>query len=130
MRGRVVQGRLELREPLRLVTDDAEANLSGSIGLDRSLALAGDVQLSPQAIERATGGKLSPRGPVPIGVRLSGAAPKVEIELVDVGRAIGALVGAAVRGRLLRSAVWPAVTAVATLPGELRDTGAPRVRYR
>ncbi len=36
----------------------------------------------------------------------------------------------AVRGRLLRSAVWPAAAGGATPPGELRDTGAPGDRYR
>jgi hypothetical protein len=101
LRGRVLTGRLHLTAPLRFQTAEVEGELSGSIGLDRSLDLTGEVRVAPEAFRAATKGRLAPRGPVPVGVHITGMFPRPQIELRDLSRALGALAGSALRGRLL-----------------------------
>lgn len=96
---RIANGRLQTSSPIKFGTDDNNMTLAGSIGLDKTLALTGTLDLSPQTISKATGGKLVPDSPIPVSLRFGGTLSDPRIEPVDLERTVAALLGAIARGR-------------------------------
>jgi hypothetical protein len=95
----IIDGRLTTTTPLRFNTEEGAIALSGSIGLDKTLNLLGDLQLQPQVISAITGGKVVPAGPVPVSLRILGNLSKPEFQLADPVKTLAALTGAIARGR-------------------------------
>jgi hypothetical protein len=86
-------GRLHLREdaPLRVQTEEAALRFAGSIGLDGGLALDGQIDIEPAAIQAATRGRLRPQREIPVLVRVTGTRDAPRIEFVDLQRTLAAL---------------------------------------
>ncbi len=92
-------GQLRTVSPLRWNSEEGTLSMSGSIGLDKSLALTGNLDLSPKTIQTATLGKLVPDAPIPVGLRIGGNLSQPEIAMVDPGKTAAALLKALARGR-------------------------------
>ncbi len=96
---RIDNGQLHTTSPVRFSTDEGSMSLNGAIGLDKSLAMVGDLALSPKTISAATGGKLVPDRDIPVSLRIGGSMTKPEITLADPAKTIAALTEALLRGR-------------------------------
>ena len=96
---KIENGQLRTTSPMRFTTEEGGISLSGSIGLDKSLAMLGDLSLSPKTISAATGGKLVPDRDIPVSLRIGGSLSKPEITLADPGKTVAALTEALLRGR-------------------------------
>lgn len=95
----IANGRLQTKSPIKFGTEDNTMALAGSIGLDKTLALTGNLDLSPQTISKLTGGRLVPDSPIPVALRFSGSLTDPRVEPVDIERTVAALLGAIARGR-------------------------------
>jgi hypothetical protein len=96
---RIEGGKLHTTAPLYYRSDEGTLNLQGTIGLDRSLGLGGELYLSPRAFAGATGGRLVPDRDIPIALRVGGSLAKPEVSLVDPLKTMAALAAALVRGK-------------------------------
>ncbi len=96
---RIDNGKLHTSSPLRFGSDQGSVVLNGSIGLDKSLLLTGNLDLSPKVISAATGGKLVPDAAIPVGLRVGGSLTGPRFEIVDIGKTVAALAAAIMRGR-------------------------------
>ena len=96
---RIQDGKLNTTTPIKLTTEQGALNLTGSIGLDKSLALLGNLDLSPQAVSAATGGKIVPDVPVPVALRIGGTLSNPQFSLADPVRTVSVLTAAVLRGR-------------------------------
>jgi hypothetical protein len=96
---RIEGGKLHTNAPLRINTDEGALSLTGNIGLDKSINLAGTLELSPKTIAAATGGKVVPDNAIPVGLRLGGSMTSPQLQLTDIARTVAALLAAAARGR-------------------------------
>lgn len=95
----IANGRLTAAQPLTLNSDEGALRLGGSVGLDQRLALTGELQVAPQAISAASGGRVVPSGPLPVSLRIGGTLKAPEIEVVDLPRTAAALAGMLLKGR-------------------------------
>jgi AsmA protein len=93
-------GVAKLARPLKFDTGQGQVELNGGIGLDGSLHLPATVALSPEFVAKLTGGKVKPDGPVPLTLRIGGAATSPRIEGVNVDAAAKALASQAATGAL------------------------------
>lgn len=96
---RIEGGRVHTNSPVRVATEEGSLSLSGSVGLDKTLGLTGNFDLAPQAVSKATGGRVAPDVPIPIAVRIGGTISSPTIEMLDVPRSISLLTAAILRGR-------------------------------
>lgn len=96
---RIEGGRLHTNTPLRINTEEGALALTGSIGLDKTMNLAGSLDLSPKAIAAATGGKVVPDSPIPVGLRVGGSISSPQLQITDLPKTIAALLQAVARGR-------------------------------
>ncbi|HNI61015.1 MAG TPA: AsmA-like C-terminal region-containing protein, partial [Pseudomonadota bacterium] len=60
---KISDGRLRTNNPIRYQTEQGAIQLTGSIGLDKTLDLLGDLQLQPAVISALTAGKVVPAAP-------------------------------------------------------------------
>ena len=98
-RFQIHDGKLETSQPLALKTDEGALRVSGAVGLDQRLMLRGDIQIEPQAISAASGGKIVPSGPLPVSLKIGGTLKAPEIEIVDLPRTALALGGMLLKGK-------------------------------
>lgn len=96
---RIENGKLQTTSPISMNTPEGQLRLSGAIGLDKSLGLTGELQLTPEAVAKATGGKLQPDRNIPVGLRIVGTLTKPQIEMADPVKTVAALTAALLRGR-------------------------------
>ncbi len=96
---RIEGGKLHTNTPLRIATEEGALALSGNIGLDKTMNLAGTLDLSPKTISAATGGKVVPDSAIPVGLRIGGTMTSPQLQLTDLPRTIAALLQAVARGR-------------------------------
>jgi AsmA protein len=75
---RVADGQMTLREPLVFASGFGGVRLDGRIGLDTSLALQGEAQVSPEFLARHTG--VRPRSSLKVPLEVGGtlAQPRIE----------------------------------------------------
>ena len=75
----VKDGWLLLTRPLTLDSRFGSASLGGRIGLDQRLDLKGEAKVAPEYVAKLTGGRLTPKSPLPIPMSLGGTlkAPTV-----------------------------------------------------
>ncbi|MCA9542333.1 MAG: AsmA family protein, partial [Myxococcales bacterium] len=91
-RFKVEKGRMTLVQPMKTETAQGPLELSGSIGLDKTLDLRGTLQLQPAVIARLSGNKLKLDRALPVGLKLGGTLldPKVSgLETEALGAALG-----------------------------------------
>ncbi len=132
---RIEGGKLHTNTPLRIATEEGALALTGSIGLDKSINMAGTLDLTPKTIAAATGGKVVPDSAIPVGLRLGGSMTNPQLQITDIGRTVAALLQAVARGRgaeLLknRGGALPALggggAAPPQLPINLPNLGQPQ----
>lgn len=86
----VKDGWLHLSRPLGFTAPFGSASVSGQVALDRRLDLTGHIALAPDLVRRASGGRITPEGPVDVPLQLAGtlADPSVRVPLApaDVAR--------------------------------------------
>jgi hypothetical protein len=95
---RIDGGRVHTMTPLRLDSEDGRLSLSGSMGLlDKSVGLTGNLEVAPGAIAAATAGRFYPDVAIPVAFRIGGKVGAPQVEILELGRTVGALVGALLR---------------------------------
>ncbi len=92
-------GKLHTTQPLKTSTAEGDMALSGTIGLDQSLALRGDLNISPEVLKAASGGRVVPPGPVPVSLNIGGTLAAPRVQLTDLGKTVAALAGAVLKGK-------------------------------
>ena len=96
---RIDNGQLHTTTPIRFNSDEGSVSLSGAIGLDKTLAMTGEIMVSPKTFSLATGGKLVPDRDIPVSLRVGGTLTKPDIGLADPLKTVAALTQALLRGR-------------------------------
>lgn len=91
----VEDGRFLSTKPLSFDTPGGDITLDGSIGLDQTVSLSGQVELSPDFIRSLSGGRVRPDRPIPVGLRLGCELTSPCVEGVDAEPAVAALAKAA-----------------------------------
>jgi hypothetical protein len=76
--------------------------MNGGADLDGNLDLAGTVTLAPSTVTALTGGKVTPSGPIPIGLKLVGPASSPNVAVADVAGTAATLVKQAATGAIGR----------------------------
>lgn len=99
-RFRIQGGRLHTKELMTFTSSEGTVALSGSIGLDQSLSLGGQLDVPPRVIEIASEGRMSPAGPVPVYLRVGGTLKVPKVEVVNLDQTLGVLGEALLRGGL------------------------------
>lgn len=92
---RVADGRMTLVRPMVTETGEGPLELSGSIGLDKTLDLRGTLQLQPEAVKQWSGGKIKLDKAMPVGLRIGGTLLDPEVSGIEAQDLAMALVGAA-----------------------------------
>lgn len=95
----IADGKLRTNRPLRFASDQGTIQLDGTIGLDKSMDMTGQLLLAPQAVAAATGGRLQPDAPLPINIRVGGLLSKPEFKLVSLEQTVAALLPLLLKGR-------------------------------
>ncbi|MFO0574587.1 MAG: AsmA-like C-terminal region-containing protein [Polyangia bacterium] len=95
----ITDGHLQTKQPLRFVTEQGVVQLNGLIGLDKAVDLTGSINLSPQAIAQATGGRLVPDAPIPVNIRINGALTRPELQVVSIEQTVAALLPVLLKGK-------------------------------
>ncbi len=85
---------LSTTAPIVVRSSAFEAALHGKLGLDRSIALEGQIDVAADALTVLSKGKLRPRRPLPLRVVLSGNTSNIRLELLELGGTLFALRGA------------------------------------
>jgi AsmA protein len=80
----IEKGVAQLKRPITWTRPEGRLSFDGGIRLDGTLALAGTVELSPQSIRTLTLGRVTPSGPIPLALQLSGPAWKPQVQGLDV----------------------------------------------
>lgn len=91
----VEEGRFVSTKPVRFDTPGGDVTLNGSVGLDQTLSLSGQVELPPQLIRSLTGGRVRPRRPLPVGLELGCELKSPCVQGVDADAAVASLAKAA-----------------------------------
>lgn len=90
-------GAMNLQKPLRADTPEGPLSLTGRIFLDGRIDLTGTLQLSAAAASSLLGGRVHPKGPVPLSLRLGGELRHPTLQLAnlsDVAKLLGGALGA------------------------------------
>jgi AsmA protein len=93
-------GVAQLSKPLKFDAGQGQVELTGGIGLDGSLRLPATVALTPEFVAKLTGGKVRPDAPLPLTLRIAGAATSPRLEGLSVDAAAKALASQAATGAL------------------------------
>lgn len=96
---RISDGRLHANSPIRFTSDEGVISLNGSIGLDKTLDMLGDLQLQPGLVSQLTAGKIVPAVPVPVAIKILGSLSKPEFQLADPVKTVAALATAIAKGK-------------------------------
>ncbi|RKG92227.1 AsmA family protein [Corallococcus sp. CA053C] len=100
----IKNGVAQLSKPITWTRPEAGMSFDGGIKLDGTLDLTGGISLTPATIKTLTVGKVTPKEPIPVGLKLTGKAWSPEVTGIDVKPAattILKLAGASVAGNLL-----------------------------
>ncbi len=80
----IVDGKLKLKEPMKMDTAEGPLELTGYIGLDKALNLTGKLGLSPKTIGLMTGNKVKVKEHVPVGLTIGGTVDDPKFTKVEV----------------------------------------------
>lgn len=80
----IKNGMMTLKQPLAIVDDKATFKLDGGIGLDKSLRLTGTVDLTPKLLASLSGGRINPKRPIPVALKLGGTLDDPQITGIEV----------------------------------------------
>ncbi len=80
----VEKGFAKLKAPLQINLPEGQISMTGGAHLDGNLDLAGTVSLAPSTVSALTGGKVTPSGPIPIGLKIVGPASNPNVAVADV----------------------------------------------
>lgn len=106
----VEKGFAKLKAPIQINLPEGQISMTGGAHLDGNLDLAGTVALAPSTVSALTGGKVTPIGPIPIGLKIVGPASNPNVAVADLAgtaasiakqaatSAIGRLLGAGTGG--------------------------------
>ena len=96
---RIENGHLQTTKPLHINTDEGGLDLSGSIGLDKSMNMTGTLSLTAAAISKLTNGQIAPDVPIPVSLRVAGTVASPTFEIVNIAGTVSALLQAVMRGK-------------------------------
>jgi len=82
---RIREGWATLERPVLFQTPLGRMTLTGRVGLDQRLDLAGRVVLSPEFLTDLVGGKVDIPNPLPVTFRVQGTAQDPKVTDVDIG---------------------------------------------
>lgn len=77
-------GRLNLKQPLKLEGERGSLAVTGGIGLDKTLALTGTVELPAKLIELVSAGRIKVKKPLPVALKIGGTLDDPKISGVEV----------------------------------------------
>jgi AsmA protein len=100
----IENGLAKLKQPITVKRPEAEMSFTGGIHVDGNLDLPGTISLAPQTIAAITGGKVTPKEPVPVKLRVTGPAWNPSITDLDLKPAVESIVkqaGSALLGKAL-----------------------------
>ena len=80
----IKDGKANLREPMKAETPEGPLVLDGWIGLDSTMKLTGKLMLAPGVIAAASGNKIKPPKPMPVGLTMGGTVDNPAITGIDV----------------------------------------------
>jgi len=80
----VEKGFAKLKAPLQINLPEGQISMTGGAHLDGNLDLAGTVALAPSTVSALTGGKVTPSGPIPIGLKIVGPASNPSVTVADL----------------------------------------------
>lgn len=84
----IEKGVAQLKKPITWTRPQAAVRLDGGIGLDGMLHLAGTVALTPATIQALTRGKVTPKAPIPVALKLGGMAWAPKVVALDLKPAV------------------------------------------
>ena len=84
-------GKIALKTPLELNTDQGKVSFTGSMGIDGKLGLKGTFAVPPKLLRQLTAGKVKPKEALPVSFGLGCTVTKPCVEGVDVAPAAKAL---------------------------------------
>ena len=87
----VDKGYAKLNAPIKINLPEGQISLGGGFRLDGTLDLAGVVTLAPATVSALTNGKVSPREPIPVNLKIGGAAWKPVITDMDLSGAVASI---------------------------------------
>ncbi len=102
----IENGVAKLKQPIKVTRPEAEMSFTGGIRVDGNLDLPGTVSLSPQTVATLTQGKVRPKDPVPVKLRLTGPAwnPTVtDLDLKPAVEMIARQAGSALLGKAVEA---------------------------
>ena len=85
-------GVARLKRPISLTRPQGSISLDGGARLDGTLDLAGTLNLAPETVSKITKGKVVPKEPFPIPLKITGPAWKPSVSIVDLQTPVRALV--------------------------------------
>jgi AsmA protein len=85
-------GVAQLKRPLSFTRPQGSISLEGGARLDGNLDLAGTLNLAPETISKITKGKIVPREPFPLPLKITGPAWKPTVSIADLQTPVRALV--------------------------------------
>ncbi|HVE87273.1 MAG TPA: AsmA-like C-terminal region-containing protein, partial [Myxococcales bacterium] len=88
----VDHGVAKLKNPISFTRPEGNLSLQGGVHLDGELDLAGLLNLSPEAVSKITRGKVVPKEPFPLPLKITGPAWKPNVAIVDLKTPVAALV--------------------------------------
>ena len=82
----------KLKNPISLTRPQGSLSLEGGARVDGTLDLAGTLNLAPESISKITRGKVTPREPFPLPLKVTGPAWKPSVSVGDLKAPVAALV--------------------------------------
>jgi hypothetical protein len=96
----VKDGRFLLAKPMKIASGDARTELTGSIGMDHTLKLAGTYFAQPQAIAAISGGRCRPSSELALPLSIEGTLTAPKIAPGDAGKIAKVLATACLGGKM------------------------------
>jgi len=85
-------GVAQLKRPISFTRPEGSMSLEGGARLDGTLDLAGMLNLAPEAVSKITRGKVVPKEPFPLPLKITGPAWKPSVAVTDLQTPVKALV--------------------------------------
>jgi len=85
-------GVARLKRPISFTRPEGSMSLEGGARLDGTLDLAGLLNLAPEAVSKITRGKVVPKEPFPLPLKITGPAWKPSVAVTDLQTPVKALV--------------------------------------
>lgn len=95
----VEEGKLKTTKPIELGSEEGSVKLNGNIGLDQSLALGGNMEIAPKALELISAGRLKMGRPLPLDVKVGGTLTSPKVEVVNIEKTVAALAANLLQGQ-------------------------------